>query len=165
LKILEYSWDTLLRVNFRLLIAIKLFMVYNHNNMLYKLTWCFIKYFSVCKFNLPQISPEQYKFFTSQKRKPVMSLCLTSVILATCEAGISRITVGSLSGQNVYETPVSTSSWVWWCVPVIPNYVGRWDLEDHGSRPTWAKKFSISVDTSWAWCCMPVISVTAGSIK
>jgi hypothetical protein len=55
---------------------------------------------------------------------------LKPIILATWEAEIGRIVIW---GQ-------SDNSWVWWHVPVIANYTGDWDQEDHGLRPAQGEK-------------------------
>jgi hypothetical protein len=42
---------------------------------------------------------------------------------------------------KVSKPPISTNSWAWWCMPVIPKYTGNWDQEDCGCRAAWAKKY------------------------
>jgi hypothetical protein len=44
-----------------------------------------------------------------------------------------------LAGNS--QDPISINSWAWWNVPVFPSYKRCWDPEEHGSRPTQAKKF------------------------
>jgi hypothetical protein len=47
-----------------------------------------------------------------------------------------------------FTRPISNTSWMQGCPPVIPSYAGGWDGEDCGSWPAGAKKFlgnSISV--------------------
>jgi hypothetical protein len=61
---------------------------------------------------------------------------LTPVILAAWEGEIKKMAV-----WKVQEDPISTNSWG---QSVIPSYMGGWDQEDHGSRPAWTKRETLS---------------------
>jgi hypothetical protein len=88
----------------------------------------------------------QIPWSTFMKRwGPAQRWYLKSVILATWGAEIESIVVwwGQMrpTQAKTSRDPISTNSWVHWCVPLIPSYTGGWDGENHSPRPVHAKKY------------------------